>query len=180
MTAPEAASAPLLRVEALVAGVEALPEASREAARALVDAVLEVHAAALEQALDAVEEAQGHEALLALAGREPLAAVLLLHGMHPVPLEERLARALERARPALRQHGGDVELLEVRPDGVRLRLTGACQGCPSSLATLRGRLEAEVEALAPDAPPLEVEGLAATQARGAAAGDALVCPERSS
>jgi len=50
--------------------------------------------------------------------------------------------ALDNIRPTLRGDGGDVELVEVTADGVaRVRLTGACQGCPMSQLTLKHGIE---------------------------------------
>ncbi len=57
-------------------------------------------------------------------------------------LEARIAVVLERIRPALRSDGGDIELLGVNASGeVRVRLHGACVGCPSSAITLTVGIE---------------------------------------
>ncbi len=53
-------------------------------------------------------------------------------------LKERVGAALEKIRPALQADGGNVELVEVTPDGVvKVKLTGACLGCPMSQMTLK-------------------------------------------
>ena len=53
-------------------------------------------------------------------------------------LKERVKTALEKVRPALQADGGNVELVEVAPDGiVKVKLTGACCGCPMSQMTLK-------------------------------------------
>ncbi len=53
-------------------------------------------------------------------------------------LKERVKTALEKIRPALQADGGNVELVEVAPDGiVKVKLTGACCGCPMSQVTLK-------------------------------------------
>ena len=50
--------------------------------------------------------------------------------------------ALEKIRPALQADGGDVELVDVTEDGiVKVRLTGACGGCPMSQMTLKMGIE---------------------------------------
>ena len=67
---------------------------------------------------------------------ELVAHLLLLHGLHPVPVRERVRGALDEVRPYLVAHGGGVELLGVADGVVRLRLEGACNGCPSSALTL--------------------------------------------
>jgi Fe-S cluster biogenesis protein NfuA len=48
-----------------------------------------------------------------------------------------VAAALAQIRPALQADGGDIELLEIVGTDARLRLVGACQGCPSAVITLR-------------------------------------------
>ena len=53
-------------------------------------------------------------------------------------LKEKVETALEKIRPALQADGGNVELVEVTPEGiVKVKLTGACCGCPMSQMTLK-------------------------------------------
>jgi len=53
-------------------------------------------------------------------------------------MQERVEAALEKIRPSLQADGGDVELVEVTPEGVvKVRLTGACNGCPMRQMTLQ-------------------------------------------
>ena len=57
-------------------------------------------------------------------------------------MKERVELALNKVRPALQADGGDVELVEVGEDGiVKVRLTGACGGCPMSQLTLKMGIE---------------------------------------
>ena len=57
-------------------------------------------------------------------------------------MKERVETALDKVRPFLRADGGDVELVEVTPEGVvKVRLTGACGGCPMSQMTLKHGVE---------------------------------------
>ncbi len=57
-------------------------------------------------------------------------------------MKERVEAALDKVRPFLQADGGDVELVEVTPDGVvKVRLTGACGGCPMSQMTLKHGVE---------------------------------------
>jgi Fe-S cluster biogenesis protein NfuA len=84
---------------------------------------------------------------------------LVLHGLHPLDLETRVRRALESVKPRLGLHGGDVDLVDVTPDGVvKLRLEGNCHGCPSSQITLKSSIEEAIYGAAPDVSALEVEG----------------------
>lgn len=57
-------------------------------------------------------------------------------------MEEQVQEALDKIRPALQADGGDVELVEVCDDGVvKVRLVGACRGCPMSQMTLANGVE---------------------------------------
>lgn len=57
-------------------------------------------------------------------------------------MREKVEQALNKVRPTLQADGGDVELVEVTPDGiVKVRLTGACGGCPMSQMTLKMGIE---------------------------------------
>ncbi|MEM0359695.1 MAG: NifU family protein [Hadesarchaea archaeon] len=52
-------------------------------------------------------------------------------------MKRRIEEVLNQLRPELQAHGGDVELVEVTEDKVvKVRLTGACAGCPMSALTL--------------------------------------------
>jgi Fe-S cluster biogenesis protein NfuA len=57
-------------------------------------------------------------------------------------IKDRVQKALERVRPYLQSDGGDIELIEVTDDlSVKVRLTGACHGCPYSMQTLKAGVE---------------------------------------
>lgn len=57
-------------------------------------------------------------------------------------MKERVQEALNKVRPQLQADGGDVELVEVNEGGVvKVRLTGACGGCPMSQMTLKMGIE---------------------------------------
>ncbi len=75
------------------------------------------------------------------------------------PLREKVLEALESVRPYLKADGGDVELVDIKEDGiVEVRLTGACVGCPMSQMTLRAGIE---RALMRDVPEIKrVEAVA--------------------
>jgi Fe-S cluster biogenesis protein NfuA len=57
-------------------------------------------------------------------------------------LKERVQQVLDQVRPALQADGGDVEFVELTADGVvKVRLQGACKGCPMSQMTLKQGIE---------------------------------------
>lgn len=57
-------------------------------------------------------------------------------------MKEKVVEVLNKIRPSLQADGGDVELVEVTDDGVvKVRLQGACAGCPMSQMTLKNGIE---------------------------------------
>jgi len=57
-------------------------------------------------------------------------------------IKDKVEQALNKVRPALKADGGNVELVEVGSDGiVKVKLTGACGGCPMSQMTLKMGIE---------------------------------------
>jgi len=66
-------------------------------------------------------------------------------------MKEKVEATLGKIRPLLQADGGDVELVEVTPDGVvKLKLTGACGGCPMSQMTLKMGIEKELRKEVPE------------------------------
>ena len=58
------------------------------------------------------------------------------------PVRERVQGVINLIRPAVQADGGDIELVDVAPDGVvQIRFHGACHGCPSSNLTLQMGIE---------------------------------------
>jgi len=71
-------------------------------------------------------------------------------------LRERVSRILDLIRPAVQSDGGDLELVEVTGQGVvRIRLHGACVGCPSSSMTLRMGIEQNLKEHVPEVRGVE-------------------------
>ncbi|MBI4794900.1 MAG: NifU family protein [Deltaproteobacteria bacterium] len=56
-------------------------------------------------------------------------------------MKELVEKALEKIRPLLQRDGGDIELVEITDGIVKVRLTGACKGCPMSQMTLKQGVE---------------------------------------
>jgi Fe-S cluster biogenesis protein NfuA len=66
-------------------------------------------------------------------------------------MKERVEAALDKIRPSLKADGGDVELVEVSCEGiVKVRLTGACGGCPMSQMTLKMSIERMIKEEVPE------------------------------
>ncbi|MDX6391872.1 MAG: hypothetical protein QOJ73_2935 [Streptosporangiaceae bacterium] len=87
-------------------------------------------------------------------------SLLVLHDLHPLDIDTRIQRALDRVRPYLGSHAGGVEYLGVTDDGVaHLRLEGSCHGCPSSTVTVRLAIQGAIEEAAPEVSDVVVEGV---------------------
>ena len=65
-------------------------------------------------------------------------------------MREKVETALSQIRPALQADGGDVELVDVSQGVVKLRLTGACSGCPMATMTLRMGIERVLKEQVPE------------------------------
>ena len=65
-------------------------------------------------------------------------------------MPEKVEKALDKIRPALIADGGNVELVEVRDGVVKVRLTGACGGCPMSQMTLKMGIERHLKKEIPE------------------------------
>ena len=164
------------RIEALLAEVRALGDPrARETAEELVGLLAELYGAGLERMLEIVDGAGAEELIGRFAADDLVSSLMILHGLHPQDIESRIAGALERVRPYLASHSGDVRLLGVEDGVVRLRLEGNCHGCPSSTVTMKLAIERAIEEAAPEVVRIEVEGVAEeTGSEAAPAGDSLV------
>ena len=66
-------------------------------------------------------------------------------------MKEKIEAALNKIRPSLQADGGNVQLVEVTPDGiVKVKLTGACGGCPMSQMTLKMGIEKVIKEAVPE------------------------------
>jgi Fe-S cluster biogenesis protein NfuA len=138
-----------------VAHVEELLDAIEDEPRALaaVQAVVELYGESLRRIVELDGTAER------LVADELVSHLLLLHDLHPVAVEARVANALEAVRPYLGSHGGDVELLSIEDGVARLRLNGTCDGCPSSAVTLKHSIETAILRAAPELDRVEADGL---------------------
>ena len=150
------------RIEKLVEEVATFTDPhARDTAQELVQALLDMYGEGLARMLEltAQTEASGYALIETFASDELLGALFMLHGLHPVDLEARIAQALVEVRPYLQSHGGNVELVKVEGHKAYLRLEGSCHGCPSSTMTLKSAIEEAIYKAAPDLDELKVEGV---------------------
>lgn len=137
----------LARVEGLLERLERQGDpALRDATRELVGTVLELHARGLKHLL---ELAPGQAVGAAAASDPALSGLLVLHGLHPVPLAERAQAALAELEPRLGPAGARCEGLSIDGANVRVRLHGQ--------AAFESTVREALAAAAPDAAEIVVE-----------------------
>jgi len=143
------------RIQTLLDSCAAGGTAAYDRAQQLVREVAQLYGAGLQRILQLAADPATTERL---AADDLVASLLLVHGLHPHGVHRRVCDALDRVRPYLGSHGGDVELLEVTDDGtVRLAFKGSCKSCPSSAVTLELAVEDAVRAAAPEVTSIEVQ-----------------------
>ena len=146
---------PARRIEQLIGELEAFGDPHVVAlARDLVQSVMELHGAGLERILEIVSQAgaAGQAAIDSFGRDELVSSLLVLYGLHPVPLETRVRRALEKSRLA----GGTAELVGMEEGVVRVRVTTS--GCGSSDGSFGVSVEEIIRGAAPDITGLVIEG----------------------
>jgi Fe-S cluster biogenesis protein NfuA/nitrite reductase/ring-hydroxylating ferredoxin subunit len=157
---PQAAEL-VARTEQLLEQLERLPDgAARATATEVIGALLDLYGEGLGRIVDVVAAHDSGEIAEALTSDELVSHLLLLHGLHPLPLEQRVAAALDEVRPYLESHGGNVEVLGIDDGTVSLQLEGSCDGCPSSAVTLKLAIENAIHRAAPDVLEILAEGAA--------------------
>lgn len=149
------------RVEELTAQVEQLPDpVARRTAQDLVSAVIDMYGQGLERIVEVLDEDESAgEIKQQIADDGIVASLMLIHDLYPVPVEDRVAEALDNVRPYMESHGGNVELVSLEKGVARIRLEGSCDGCPASSSTLELAIKTALEETAPDLLGIEVEGI---------------------
>jgi len=74
-------------------------------------------------------------------------------------MREKVEKVIDQIRPNLQADGGDIELVDVTPDGVvKVKLQGACHGCPGAAMTLKMGVERMLKANVPEVKSVENVG----------------------
>jgi Fe-S cluster biogenesis protein NfuA len=74
-------------------------------------------------------------------------------------LKEKVQKVIDTVRPNLQADGGDIELVDVTEDGVvKVKLQGACRGCPGAAMTLKAGVERLLKANVPEVKSVENVG----------------------
>jgi Fe-S cluster biogenesis protein NfuA/nitrite reductase/ring-hydroxylating ferredoxin subunit len=137
--------------------LEGWDETQQRTVKTLHEAWEGVYREAFRRLIRRLQEAPEVVPALRGAVQDPyLYAVLRSLGLIKPSLQERIEAALDAVRPGLEGHGGNVELVEVRPpDTVVLRLLGSCHGCPSSSLTLSEGVEKAIRESCPEIVHIE-------------------------
>ncbi len=145
------------RLDEAMARVQTLGDDERAVLTELLESLDALHKDALTTIVRRLrDDDRGRELLYALVDEPEVRMVLSMHGIiRPDPLT--LAhRALERVRPTLASHGGDVELDRLEAGVAYVRLHGACNGCSMSAVTLRDSVEEALRVGVPGLTGVEV------------------------
>lgn len=157
------------RIEELLAKLDASADPLMVAtARELVEALMDLHGAALERMLEiAAVSGTAASNIAERFGRDDLVgSLLVLYGLHPADFETRVRQALEKLEPRMRKHGHEIELLSAESGAVVLRVRAGALGHGSTAASLKASVEEAIYAAAPDTEHLAIEGLEETESRG--------------
>jgi Fe-S cluster biogenesis protein NfuA len=148
------------RIEALMQQLATIPDpTAQNAAEELVSALLELYGQGLAHMLTLIANSDAASSALidVLAQDELVGALLLLHGLHPLSLEERIAQILAELQPQLQAYGLTIELLQIKENKAHLRLHGQSSDCSASIETLQSQIEEILYQAIPDLAELYLE-----------------------
>lgn len=147
------------QAEGLLHKVEALEEgAAKSIAVETIQVLFELYGEGLARILNRAVPFDSSGLLKSYKEDELISHLLLMHDLHPDPIETRLQQALDEVRPYMESHGGNVELLGVEAGVAHLRLVGSCHGCLASSTTMKLAVEKAVHKFAPDLLAIEADG----------------------
>lgn len=134
---------------------------TREMAQESIQEIMSFYGKGIERILEVISEnknASLTEAYHNLIEDGFVSTLLLIHDLHPLSLEMRLNKALQKVRPYMDSHGGSVQIVGLENNIAKLRLSGSCKGCPSSASTLEFGIKQAISENCPDLLGLEIEG----------------------
>jgi Fe-S cluster biogenesis protein NfuA len=157
------------QIERLVQRISGLAdEDARTTALELVQSLMDLHGAALARMVEVLSSAgEAGRTSLSKLGQDPLiCGLMVLYGIHPVTLEDRVRRAIEKAQPQLRKQGGKVELVNIAEAVVRVKIESSGHGCGSSADSFKQTVEQSVLEAAPEVVEVIAEGLPSSTSSG--------------
>jgi len=139
----------LTRIDDLLGRVEETPGPTAQAAVEAVGALTEVYGEGLSRILDLADEAL----VARFAEDQLLGHLMVLHDIHPDPVERRAERAVDGLRTIVRESGGEIELTGIDDGVARVRLD--VKGCGSTAAGLEAAVREALLAAAPELSGVE-------------------------
>jgi Fe-S cluster biogenesis protein NfuA/nitrite reductase/ring-hydroxylating ferredoxin subunit len=156
-TSPEELSHLAEAVDRAVAEITSLDPPLRAKALALKAAIEAFHKGGLTTIVKRLKaDPRGKEILFELVDEPHVHALFSMHGIVRADITTRVARVIEMVRPYMQSHGGDVTLVEVRDQKAFVQLSGSCNGCSMSAATLRDTVEESLREHVPEIEGVEV------------------------
>jgi Fe-S cluster biogenesis protein NfuA len=150
------------RIDELVQRVSGLKDTdARTAALELLQSTMDLHGSVMARIVELLSESgEAGRSSLNKLGSDPLVCgLLVLYGIHPLTMEERVNRALERLRPQLQKQGATLELAGIMDGAVRLQVRNQSQGSPEKLKL---SIEQSVLEAVPEAAGIIVGGLSSS------------------
>ena len=133
---------------------------ARATALELVQSFMDLQGAAVTRIVEILSES-GESGRSALAGarQDPVVCgLMVLYGVHPMALEDRVKGAIEEVTPQLRKNSASVELIDVSESAVRIKLETTAHGCGSSPDAAKQLVEQAIREAAPEIAEVMVEG----------------------
>jgi Fe-S cluster biogenesis protein NfuA len=153
------------RIERLVEQVTAFTDdEARSMALDLLQAVMDLHGAGFSRLVEVLGDAgeSGRKSLAKLSNDPLVCGLMVLYGVHPVALADRVSGAIERVRPQVQKQGGKVDLLEVSDGLVRVSISSSSNGCHSSPDALKQLVEQAIREAAPEIVDVVADGVASS------------------
>lgn len=149
------------KIEQLVQRVSGLvDEDARALALELLQSLMDLHGAVVSRIVEVLAGSgeAGRTSLAKLGGDPLICGLLVLYGVHPVTLEDRVARAIDQVRPRLHKQGGSVELIGVAESTVRVKIESSGNAPGSSPDAFKRTVEQAILEAAPEVVEIIAEG----------------------
>jgi Fe-S cluster biogenesis protein NfuA len=135
-------------------------ENARATAVELMQTLMDLQGAVMSRLVEVLSESgeSGRNALSKVADDPLICGMLVLYGIHPLSLEERVLRAIEKLRPQVQTLGTRLELVSAADSEVRIHVQ-CSHSDANSAATVRSKIEQAIREAAPEVAEIAIEGL---------------------
>jgi hypothetical protein len=136
----------------------------RRLALELLQASMDLHGAVVSRIVDLLSQSSdASRSSLATLGRDPLiCGLLVLYGVHPLTLDERISDAMKRLEPDVHKAGVRLELLGIQEGVVRVRIAKDHGGYSTPAENLKSTIEQTIIQSAPEATEINIEGISSS------------------